>query len=194
MSGQGKPKVLLLGDSIRLSYQPMVKEMLQGDAKVVGPAENCQFSLHTLASLPRWLDELGEPDIVHWNNGLHDVGHNPDRSPVQIPVEIYRMTLDFILRALMETKAQVIWATSTPVHPKRPFSDDQWSWRKKEIDLYNSVALALMTERGVPINDLHTLVASDVDQYLGEDLIHLSEAGKELCARAVVSAIKTYLP
>ena len=82
-------KVLLLGDSIRLSYEPIVSKKSSGKAQVVGPKENCQFSLYTLASLARWLEDLGKPQIVHWNNGLHDCGHNPDRSPIQIPIENY---------------------------------------------------------------------------------------------------------
>ena len=79
-------KVLLLGDSIRGSYQALVTEILDGKAEVVGPAENGQFSLYTLSSLGRWINELGEPDIVHWNNGIHDCGHNPTRGPAQFSV------------------------------------------------------------------------------------------------------------
>ena len=44
------PKVLLLGDSIRMSYQPLVAQLLEGRATVVGPADNCQYSLYTLSS------------------------------------------------------------------------------------------------------------------------------------------------
>ena len=76
------PSILLLGDSIRVSYQPFVAEYLDGKAEVVGPADNCQYSLYTLSSLNRWFGVLGEPDVVHWNNGIHDAGHNPGRSPV----------------------------------------------------------------------------------------------------------------
>jgi len=187
------PRVLLLGDSIRMSYQPIVVKALQGVADVVGPAENCQYSLYTLFSLERWLDQLGTPDIVHWNNGIHDAGHNPNRSPLQIPIEMYRLILEFILQRLQETGAHIIWATSTPVHPKRPFVSEQWSWKNEEIEQYNSVALDLMKSRGIPVNDLHSIVKSDVDAYLSEDQLHLSEVGKNRCADAVVAAIRAYL-
>ena len=50
-------RVLLLGDSIRMSYQPLVSELLAGRAEVVGPADNCQYSLYTLSSLPRSLSD-----------------------------------------------------------------------------------------------------------------------------------------
>ncbi len=60
-----------------MSYQPHVAELLAGVAEVVGPADNCQYSLYTLSSLNRWIVDLRNPDIVHWNNGIHDAGHNP---------------------------------------------------------------------------------------------------------------------
>ncbi len=62
--------VLLLGDSIRLLYEPLVKEKLKGKADVYGPEENGRWSGYTLNSLRFWLLYMPKPDIVHWNNGL----------------------------------------------------------------------------------------------------------------------------
>jgi lysophospholipase L1-like esterase len=187
------PRVLLLGDSIRMSYQPVVTEKLKGYADVVGPEENCQFSTYTLSSLDTWIGLLGIPDIVHWNNGIHDAGHNPDRIPIQIPLEVYENNLVLILKSLKSITPHIIWATSTPVHPDRPFRNDQWSWRNEEIDRYNSVATEFMKKQGVPINDLHSIVASDPDRYLADDQLHLSENGIAKCADAVTEAIRKYL-
>ncbi|MBD3183424.1 hypothetical protein GF312_14090 [Candidatus Poribacteria bacterium] len=187
------PKVLLLGDSIRMSYQSLVAEKLKDCAEVVGPADNCQFSLYTLSSLSRWIKALGIPHIIHWNNGIHDSGHNPARSPVQIPLDVYRMTLEYILGNLRSITPHVIWATTTPVHPDRPFQNDQWAWRNDEIDQYNSTALKLMKNNHVPVNDLHSIVASDPDLYLAEDQLHLSQAGQEKCADAVARVIREYI-
>jgi len=188
-----KPKVLLLGDSIRMSYQPIVAEILRDVAEVVGPSDNCQFSLYTLSSLQRWFDELGRPDVVHWNNGIHDAGHNPNRSPVQIPLDVYAKNIEFILRQLLETGARVVWATTTPVHPARPFYDDQWAWRNEEIDRYNAAALEIMGRYGIPVNDLHSIVMSNPDRLLSEDQLHLSEEGQRKCAEAVAAAVRPLL-
>ena len=193
MAKEKSPRVLLLGDSIRNSYQPLVAEMLRGAAEVVGPAENCQFSLYTLAALNRWLEQLGRPDIVHWNNGLHDVGHNPQRRPAQIPLDMYCANLEFIHRRLRESDALIIWATTTPVHPDAPFRTTQWAWRNEEIDRYNQAALELMSRHGVAVNDLHSIVAADPDRMLCEDQLHLSEFGKQKCAEAVAGAIRKHL-
>ena len=187
------PKLLLLGDSIRMSYQPLVVEILEGKAEVVGPAKNCQYSLFTLSSLDRWIGVLGQPDVVHWNNGLHDCGHNPNRSPVQIPIDIYRANLEFILKRLRALTPNVVWATNTPVHPDRPFRDTEWSWRNEEIDQCNDTARELMTANEVAINDLHKLVGADVGQLLSEDRLHLSVAGEKTCAQAVAQSVATFL-
>ena len=187
------PKVLLLGDSIRMSYQPHVGALLDGKAKVVGPADNCQYSLYTLSSLDRWIEALGEPDIIHWNNGIHDSGHNPARSPVQIPIDMYRANLEFILAQLTALTPKVIWATITPVHPERPFLNTEWAWRNEEIDQYNNVARELMTNKGIPINDLHTRIWDNLGEFLSEDHLHLSEAGQKACARAVAESVSLLL-
>ena len=184
-------KVMLLGDSIRMSYQGLVTQTLSADGhQVWGPPENCQFSLYTLASLGGWLTQFPDPDVVHWNNGLHDIGHNPNRAPVQMPIDVYAANLDFIGRQLLDTGAAVVFATNTPVHPDRPFRDDQWSWRNDEIDAYNAAARDVMTELGVPINDLHALIGADPDALLSDDQLHLSEAGQKICAAAVATAVR----
>jgi lysophospholipase L1-like esterase len=187
------PRVLLLGDSIRMSYQSLVAEKLKDLAVVVGPEDNCQFSSYTLSSIDRWVGLLGVPDIVHWNNGIHDAGHNPDRTPIQIPLDEYQVNLGLILKKLKDITPHVIWATSTPVHPDRPFRDDQWAWRNNEIDQYNLVATKLMKYKGIPINDLHSIVASDPDRYLADDQLHLSEEGVKKCAEAVADVIRKYI-
>jgi lysophospholipase L1-like esterase len=188
-----RPKVLLLGDSIRMSYQPLVTEMLKDAADVVGPDDNCGFTLWTLHSIERWLGDAGAPDVIHWNNGIHDSGHNPARSPAQIPLQTYATTIEYLLQTLQAAGAKVIWATSTPVHPDRPFYTDQWAWRNEEIDEYNAAALEIMNRYGVPVNDLHAVVAADCDTTLSEDQLHLSEAGMQKCAEAVTDAIRRAL-
>ena len=186
------PKILLLGDSIRMSYQNRVEDLLASKACVVGPAENCQYSLYTLSSLNRWIDALGEPDIIHWNNGLHDCGHNPIRSPNQFPIETYVDNLEFILNHLKQFTQKIIWATITPISPNRAFVEEAWSWRQEEIDQYNESAMSLMTTKGVKVNDLHRLVTADCEKNLAEDQLHLSEAGIEICAQAVAAAVLSY--
>jgi len=191
-----RPLALLLGDSIRMSYQPQVKVTLEsrGKASVVGPQENCRYSAYALERLDAWLEALGTPDIVHWNNGLHDVGYDPPRNPVQFPIDEYRSNLERIIERLSKTGARIVFATTTPVHPKMPFRNDSWSWKNEEIEAYNRAAIGIMNAHKIPINDLHAIVAADPDALLGEDQLHLNANGQKACAKAVVDAIEKYLP
>ena len=90
--------VLLLGDSIRMGYGPLVRELLAEHATVDMPAENCRFSIHTLCLLSVWSEQLQyaapeEIDLVHWNNGLWDVCHFQGDAQPLISRELYRQTL-----------------------------------------------------------------------------------------------------
>jgi len=187
-----KPRVLLLGDSIRLSYQPGVTARLADRAQVTGPADNGRFALYTLARLGAWLEECGRPDVVHWNNGLWDLGRHPDRRPEQIPVEDYVGNLSFILARLRATGAVVIWRNTTPVRPDRGWRD-QWLFEPDAIARYNDAAQRLMEREGVPCHDLHGLVRARADDFLDTDGVHLNPAGREACAAATVEFLEPWL-
>ena len=50
-----------------------------------------------------------------------------------------------------------------------------------------------MKIEAVPVNDLHSIVFSNIDCYLCDDMLHLSEEGKQKCAQAVVSVLSSFL-
>ncbi len=188
------PKVMLLGDSIRMSYQPLVAELLAGKAEVVGPSVNDRFSLFTLTSIPDWVGIFGKPDLIHWNNGIHDAGYNPARSPVQIPLEDYVGNVQRIVKHVRNNLTpKLIFATSTAPHPDKPFSDKGWGWKQGDIERYNEAAKQVMAELDVPVNDLYGLVNADPDRMLCDDQLHLSEEGKKLCAEAVAKCVAEML-
>jgi len=185
-----KPKVILLGDSQRGRYQPCVAQMLSGRAEVVGPGENGRFSLYTSMRLPIWLKELGTPDIVHWNNGLWDLGINPTRGPAQFSLEDYLMNLQTILAMLRKTSARLVWASSTPVPITRPQKPGGWLWKMEDILRYNAAAEELMRSENVPVNDLFPLIFPDMEHLLDDGMCHLSDAGVQVASRAVVAHIE----
>ena len=188
-----RPKLLLLGDSIRLSYQDAVEKLVGKRAAVAGPAENCRHAAFTLDNLDRWLAEFGVPDVVHWNNGLHDVGRNPVRSPHQFPLSAYTENLRRIRALLRRRGAAIVWATTTPVHPESTFTGDDWSWDNEEIVWYNATARELMESDDVKVNDLHALAAAEPGRFLAEDKVHLSPEGVRRCAEAVWGAVQEFI-
>ncbi len=179
--------VLLLGDSIRMMYQPLVKEKLEGRANVYSPAENGRWSGYTLHSLGVWLPSLPTPDIVHWNNGIWDVGDDYKEGRHFYPPELYEDTCRRIFKILRQlTKnpdLKIIAATTTPT-ANEAYTD---------IPLYNEILCRVAKENGVIVNDLYTAINENLEENIGPDHLHLSRKGTEIAADLVVAAIEKLL-
>ena len=89
-----------------------------------------------------------------------------------------------VAKILKTLGKRVIFATTTPVHEDFVDNDNTL------IRRYNEAIVPKLQELGIEINDLHSAVAQDVHRYIGEDQIHLSAEGVDLCAKMVVNAIK----
>ena len=70
-------KAMLIGDSIRMNYQDRVRQMLEGQAVIHAPAENCRFAAFTLFELSGWAPD-NDYDVIHWNHGQWDTCYMPD--------------------------------------------------------------------------------------------------------------------
>ena len=188
--------VILLGDSIRLYYQDRVKELLGNNFEVFYPVENCKFSGFTLNSLRFWLPTFPKPDIIHFNNGLWDVGINYDEDGNFTPLEDYLNNLRKIVRELKKTGAKLIFSTTTPTRKekeKRSLINNSIH-KVSDIRRYNEAAILLMKELNVEINDLFSVVDGHIEEFIrDDDLIHPTDKGIEALAKAVVKAIKKEL-
>lgn len=180
-------KILLIGDSIRMSYIPRVKEKLQDIADVVGPEENCRFVKYTLWEFAGWVSVLGKPDVIHWNNGIWDAYHLNAEVGIFTSIDEYVTDLRRVLKEMRKTGAKIIWATTTAV------SDQCIPCSNAEIDQYNAAALRLMQAEGIEINDLNRVIKQNLVGYLIEDGIHLTAEGIEVCAEACVKAVSPYI-
>ena len=185
--------IWLLGDSIRMSYQPLVNDNLKDKANILGSEDNGRYSLYTLSSFERFLEELGPPDVIHWNNGLWDIGHDSLRAPVQFSINDYIKNLEFLIQKFLPFTSNIIWATTTPVKKYIPEDEEQWKWYNDEIDEYNKESKMLMNKYSIPINDLHLLVNRDIEKFICEDRLHLSDDGIKLCADAVCNILEKYI-
>ncbi len=185
-------QVLLLGDSIRMFYQKKVAEKLGEEYNVSGPAENCRFAAYTHNTLRHWLPTFPKPDIIHWNNGLWDVGHFYGEEECGTSLPVYLEYLERTARILKSTGAYVIFATTTPCHPKREKNTEGMlsTHKNSEIEQYNKAAVELMNRLGIEVNDLYPLIAEDTDALICEDLIHPSKKGIEVLSDAVCERIR----
>ncbi len=200
-------KVMLIGDSIRLNYQESVAKELDGEFEVWGSEENNRFAKYTLNELGRMLNEFSQqkkeeisqalltptaelgkdtiyPDIIHWNNGLWDTSIVCEEDGAFTPVDEYISYMSKILRELRKITDRIIFATTTPVKPENP------NQKNDIIVEFNKRIVEFMEKENVMINDLNAVVNSNLDEYLAPDNIHLSEAGKAACGKAVAECVK----
>lgn len=177
-------KIVLLGDSIRLfGYGKKVPDLLGSEYQVWQPTDNCRFAQYTLRGCFDWKENLEGSDVIHWNNGLWDVTELFGDGNFT-PLEQYVATMKRVAGLLLGYSKHVIFATTTPVAETYPYNDNG------VIRRYNETVSAELSKMGITINDLHKTVASDVDRYLCDDMLHLSEAGAEACAKQVCDCIR----
>ncbi|MBE6891610.1 MAG: SGNH/GDSL hydrolase family protein [Ruminococcaceae bacterium] len=180
-------KIALLGDSIRLlGYGQKVAEMLSPECEVWQPDDNCRFAAYTLRGLFEWKENLEGCDVIHWNNGLWDIcdlfGDGPFTS-----LEVYVDTMKRIARILQTYSKKVVFATMTPVTEENPYNSNE------VIKQFNEAVVPELEKMGVIINDLHKIVWDNLEEYMHEDTLHLSQKGNDACAEQVCEIIKANL-
>jgi lysophospholipase L1-like esterase len=189
-------RVVLIGDSIRMGYEPIVRELLAGRAEVWGPEENGGPSTRVLENLKAWALSR-RPDVVHLNCGLHDLKHppnpslGPDRGEPATPIGEYTENVRKILSALKALPTtRVIWATTTPVHEVRHRRNPDF-WRyMDDVTAYNAEAGKAARSLGVEIHDLFALVMeSGRDELLKPDGVHYTPEGCRLLAERVAARV-----
>ncbi|MBY0527636.1 MAG: acetylxylan esterase [Gemmataceae bacterium] len=185
------PKVVLIGDSIRMGYAPLVAKKLEGKAIVISDKENGGDSANVLKHLDEWAS-AEKPAVVHFNCGLHDLKTSRKTKQHQIALPQYEANLKQILARLKkDTTASIVFASTTPI------LDDRHAARKGDFDRieadvqrYNTAATALMREAGIVVHDLHWVVEKGgTEKMLGGDGTHYTAAGNERLAEAVADCI-----
>jgi len=193
-------QVALVGDSIRMGYEPRVRERLSGVAEVWGPEQNGGNSVNMLALLHLWTEHR-RPDLIHFNCGLHDLRTIfLGSKETVVPLDHYRRNLHTLIRLMRErTVATLVWASTTPVIDEDAHREHA-RWRdfdrcNDEVLRYNDVAREVMAIEHVPINDLYALVSAHGPAGLmNGDGVHYSEAGYRILGDAVADCVLKYLP
>lgn len=175
-------KISLIGDSIRMQYAPIVKEMLGDKFEIFTPEENCRFAKYNLRGMWDWKEGMKGSRIVHWNAGLWDIC-DIFGDGLFTSVDEYVKTMLRVADILLSRHDKVIFATTTPVRNNNPHNDNS------EIIKYNEALVPELIKKGVIINNLHPLIYEDVDRFVSDDLIHLSEEGVARCAKQVYEFI-----
>ena len=187
--------VALVGDSIRMSYQPYVAARLRSQF-VWGPAANCESSRFLLRNLDRLvLDHLHDPALVHLNAGAHDVKRVESAAfNVQVPIGEYRSNMAAVIATLRDHPrvAGVVVATTTPVDDIR-HKTLEWIRHNEDVIAYNEALVDVAAAARCFINDLYEEVRRCRFDPLSEDGIHFNETGKEYAGSRVAGYLKSLL-
>lgn len=195
-------KVVIVGDSIRLSYTPIVVKRLSGKAVIVSPEANGGDSSNVLRHLDQWVINQ-KPAVVHFNCGIHDTKKFKSTGKFQVSPEQYAANLRKIIeRIRKETGAVVLFATTTPIlddRAARTRRDRDYELLGASVIQYNAIARKVMQELNVPINDLHSALSNPkqpfkVENLIGSDGVHLRPEAKELLGKATAAFVSTHLP
>ena len=177
-------KIILLGDSIRLSYGNCVRELLGEGYTVWQPEDNCRFAAYTLRMLFEYKAQLEGADVIHFNCGLWDMCDLFGDGPFT-PLEVYVEQMVRVAKILKTYAPVVIFATTTPPSPK------MWGHDLDRVRAYNAAAMAALEPLGILFDDLFTPVAEDIDRMISEDYLHASPYGVEILANRVADCIQT---
>ena len=180
-------QIILLGDSIRMQIQPVVREKLSDIAEVSGPDENGRWSGYTLNSLRFWLPQLPSPDLVQWNCGLWDMGDDYQEGRHFYPPDLYEETCHRICRILRRVTGKpdlpIVIATTTPT-----LHEDHG-----DIQQYNGILRKVAAAEKAAFNDLYAVVSPNKAEMIGEDHIHLTPAGIEAVAEQTAAVLRAAL-
>jgi len=188
------PNVLILGDSISGGYKMHVMNRMLGKANVIHGntafTSMIDWAAIVRANVLNKEAENGKPfDVIHFNWGLHALKYIDDKGDLStsmqgtqaVPIDRYEIELEKLVTELKKTKATLIWAMTTPTHPKT-----KWSVLGDELK-YNEVAKKIMQKHGILINDLHRTVnermATDEAKY--KNGVHYTTEGSDILAEQI---------
>jgi len=188
------PRVLIIGDSISLGFPRPTRQLLEGKANVHHNPGNAAHTGVGLHSLKKWLGE-GHWDVIHFNWGLHDLCYRNPKAKTQgrrdkvdgtltTSLDQYEKNLRELVTQLKATGATLIWASTTPVPPGEigRFEGDELK--------YNAVAVKIMKENGILVNDLHAHALPKLKQIQQPDGdVHYTPKGYEYLAQRVAESI-----
>ncbi len=188
------PRVLLIGDSISIGYTLTVRDQLQGVANVHRPKGNCQGTMFGLKQLDTWLGN-GKWDVIHFNWGLHDLKYVDSKNNLtdvakgkqQSDLIQYKKNLGHLVDRLEKTGAKLIFATTTPIPEGsrgRVVGDE---------DQYNAIAVALMREHQIEVNDLCALVRTMPAADKRKADVHYTASGSRRLGQEVARVITRVL-
>ena len=182
---EGRPRVLLIGDSVCSQYRHFVIKKLGTHADVdvwtTGGHLNSGYMHKTLTLALK----QGEYQVVHFNIGLH--GWSQGR----IPKGEYRPLLEAYIQILKKEapQAHCIWASTTSISETKQTPQVLDPEHNPTIVKRNAIAAQVMQENGIEVNDLYGFLTKYPE--LKNDRFHWKKAGSEKMAEVIAERIRS---
>ena len=198
-----QPNVLIIGDSVSIGYTSLAKPSVPDLLSPVALAQHAPWDVSDggagntatgVACLDRWLvTQKQEPvrwDLITFNFGLHDLDN------ASAAEALYESQLQNITARLLETRAKLLYITTTPFMPKRVLGDTV-------VEDLNRIARGIMAVRNVPVLDLYALVVDHCGPVPWTDCdwcrmhpcsYHYDLTGMNAQAAMIAGAIQKMLP
>ena len=149
------------------------------------------FSYYTLRMIWEWTKLVDDPkkvDVVHFNNGLWDLGQRDGRECLT-PVDIYASTMGRIADEIRHffPNARIVFATTTPINEK--VVCEQHTKGNVEVERYNAAAMKVLTGKVDSFNDLYGFVRDNGVGRHYKDIVHFYDEGCRMLAGQVVRSI-----
>jgi len=183
----GLPRVLLIGDSISMGYTLPTRKLLEGVANVHRIPQNGGPTKNGVANIDKWLGD-GHWDVIHFNWGIHDLKFMPDGKR-QVEAADYEANLRSLVTRMQKTGAKLIFATTTPI-PKGPLIPPR---EFGQVADYNAIALKVMKEMGVTVNDLNAWITPKLAEMQKPQDVHYLDSGYDYLAQKVAQEIRAAL-
>lgn len=183
----GLPRVLLIGDSISMGYTLPTRKLLEGVANVHRIPQNGGPTKNGVANIDKWLGD-GHWDVIHFNWGIHDLKFMPDGKR-QVEAADYEANLRSLVARMQKTGAKLIFATTTPI-PKGPLIPPR---EFGQVADYNAIALNVMKEMGVTVNDLNAWITPKLAEMQKPQDVHYLDSGYDYLAQKVAQEIRAAL-
>ncbi len=211
------PRVLILGDSIRMRYSGdgyirYVYSAIADRFRFLHLAHNVGSSLPLMLFRDSYL--RNRPDVVLLNVGLHDVVRQAE-SPLEDldedrsaesqskSEEAYRERLEYYARAVSAYGGQLVLMTTTPVIEQAHNSDQGTQSRRTDrgraqnlrfnidIDRRNEIVRSIADNRRLDVVDLHATISAELYENISRiDGVHLTRAGEIRAAQALVDHLR----
>ncbi len=192
------PRLLVIGDSISMNFEPGAKESLKGMVNYHRNEGNCFSSYYGIQYVDFWLGDYTKKgqqwDIIHFNHGMHDLKQSGPGAPFATPIESYKANLRAQIEILKKTRAKLIWCSTTPVPQS---SGGDYGRQKGAEVVFNQAAMEVLKEYPeIQVNDLCKAVNESkvFDQWRkGLDVHYYTKEETDFLGQVVAASIKKVL-